>query len=111
MKERKLNPGIRVEETESPDTFRVSGRGELQLAILIELMRREGYELEVGKPRSSPTGERADAGADGAPRDRRARGVHRRRHPEDRPPPRRHDKMVNHGPDACGWNIACPRAG
>src|SRR3989440_588189 len=50
MKERKLNPGIRVEETESPDTFRVSGRGELQLAILIELMRREGYELEVGKP-------------------------------------------------------------
>src|SRR2546421_482586 len=50
MKERKLNPGIRVEETESPDTFRVSGRGELQLAILIELMRREGYELEGGKP-------------------------------------------------------------
>jgi GTP-binding protein len=50
MKERKLNPGIRVDETESPDTFRVSGRGELQLAILIEMMRREGYELEVGKP-------------------------------------------------------------
>jgi GTP-binding protein len=50
MKEKKLNPGIRVEETDSPDTFRVSGRGELQLAILIEMMRREGYELEVGKP-------------------------------------------------------------
>src|SRR5436189_426865 len=50
LKERKLNPGIRVEETESPDTFRVSGRGELQLAILIEMMRREGFELEVGKP-------------------------------------------------------------
>ena len=50
LKERKLNPGIRVEETESPDTFRVSGRGELQLAILIEIMRREGYEVEVGKP-------------------------------------------------------------
>jgi GTP-binding protein len=50
MKERKLNPGIRVEETDSPDTFRVSGRGELQLAILIEMMRREGYEVEVGKP-------------------------------------------------------------
>jgi GTP-binding protein len=50
MKERKLNPGIRVEETGSPDTFRVSGRGELQLAILIEIMRREGYEVEVGKP-------------------------------------------------------------
>ena len=50
MKERKLNPGIRVEETDSPDTFRVSGRGELQLAILIEMMRRESFELEVGKP-------------------------------------------------------------
>src|ERR671927_118583 len=50
MKERKLNPGIRVEETDSPDTFRVSGRGELQLAILIEMMRREGFEMEVGKP-------------------------------------------------------------
>jgi GTP-binding protein len=50
MKERKLNPGIRVEETDSPDTFRVSGRGELQLAILIEIMRRESFEVEVGKP-------------------------------------------------------------
>jgi GTP-binding protein len=50
LKERKINPGIRVEETDSPDTFRVSGRGELQLAILIEIMRREGFEMEVGKP-------------------------------------------------------------
>jgi GTP-binding protein len=50
MKERHINVGIRVEETASPDTFRVSGRGELQLAILIEMMRREGFELEVGKP-------------------------------------------------------------
>ncbi|MGH7278650.1 MAG: translational GTPase TypA, partial [Candidatus Rokuibacteriota bacterium] len=49
-KERRVNVGIRVEETESPDTFRVSGRGELQLAILIEMMRREGFEIEVGKP-------------------------------------------------------------
>jgi len=49
-KERRVNVGIRVEETDSPDTFRVSGRGELQLAILIEMMRREGFELEVGKP-------------------------------------------------------------
>jgi len=49
-KERRINVGIRVEETESPDTFRVSGRGELQLAILIEMMRREGFEMEVGKP-------------------------------------------------------------
>ena len=50
MKEKRVNVGIRVEETESPDTFRVSGRGELQLAILIEMMRREGFETEVGKP-------------------------------------------------------------
>ncbi len=44
------NVAIRVEETESPDSFRVSGRGELQLAILIEQMRREGYELQVSRP-------------------------------------------------------------
>ena len=44
------NVAIRVEETESPDSFKVSGRGELQLAILIEQMRREGYELQVSRP-------------------------------------------------------------
>jgi GTP-binding protein len=44
------NVAIRVEETDSPDSFKVSGRGELQLAILIEMMRREGYELQVSKP-------------------------------------------------------------
>ncbi len=49
-KERLINVGITVEPTDSPDTFQVAGRGELQLAILIEMMRREGFELEVGKP-------------------------------------------------------------
>jgi GTP-binding protein len=44
------NVAIRVEATEQPDLFKVSGRGELQLAILIEMMRREGYELQVSKP-------------------------------------------------------------
>jgi GTP-binding protein len=44
------NVAIRVSETESPDQFQVSGRGELQLSILIEMMRREGYELQVSKP-------------------------------------------------------------
>jgi len=44
------NVAIRVEETNSPEQFRVSGRGELQLAIMIEMMRREGYELQVSKP-------------------------------------------------------------
>ncbi len=44
------NVSLRMEETDSPDTFKISGRGELQLAILIEMMRREGYEMSVGKP-------------------------------------------------------------
>ncbi len=45
------NLAIRVEPTESTEAFKVSGRGELQLAILIEQMRREGYEFEVSKPK------------------------------------------------------------
>ena len=44
------NVSLRVEATENPDAFTVMGRGELHLAILIEMMRREGYELMVGKP-------------------------------------------------------------
>lgn len=44
------NVALRVEETENPDKFRVSGRGELHLGILIENMRREGYELAVSRP-------------------------------------------------------------
>ena len=50
FQESRRNVSIRIEETETPDTFRVVGRGELQLAILIETMRREGYELQVSKP-------------------------------------------------------------
>ena len=49
-KEVLANVAIRVETTETMDTFKVSGRGELQLAIMIEMMRREGYELQVSKP-------------------------------------------------------------
>jgi len=44
------NVSIRVEETGSPDSFKVLGRGEMQLGILIEMMRREGFELMVGRP-------------------------------------------------------------
>ena len=44
------NASWRVEETDNTDTFRVSGRGELHLSILIENMRREGFELSVSKP-------------------------------------------------------------
>ena len=49
-KELLTNVSLRVEEADNTDSFRVMGRGELQLAILIEMMRREGYELAVGKP-------------------------------------------------------------
>ena len=49
-KELRTNVSLRVEDTDSPDTFKVSGRGELHLSILIENMRREGFELAVSKP-------------------------------------------------------------
>jgi len=50
QKELLTNVSLRVEETDATDSFKVLGRGELQLSILIETMRREGYELMVGKP-------------------------------------------------------------
>jgi GTP-binding protein len=50
MKEIMTNVALNVEETDSADTFRVSGRGELHLSVLIETMRREGYELAVSRP-------------------------------------------------------------
>lgn len=49
-KELEVNVGLRVEETDSTDCFKVSGRGELHLSILLENMRREGYEIAVSKP-------------------------------------------------------------
>jgi len=49
-KELLTNVSLRVEDTDTTETFKVMGRGELQLSILIEMMRREGYELMVGKP-------------------------------------------------------------
>ncbi len=50
FRETRTNVALRVADTDQPDNFRVSGRGELQLAILIETMRREGYEFAVSKP-------------------------------------------------------------
>jgi GTP-binding protein len=50
FKELETNISLRLTETDSPDTYLVSGRGELHLAILIETMRREGYELQVSQP-------------------------------------------------------------
>src|SRR5204862_7546385 len=49
-KELRTNVALRGEETEEPDAFRVSGRGELHLAIVIETMRREGYEFALSRP-------------------------------------------------------------
>ncbi|MBM3908160.1 MAG: translational GTPase TypA [Gemmatimonadetes bacterium] len=63
-KELERNVALRVEETESTDTWTVSGRGELHLSILMETMRREGYEFQVSRPRVithfGPNGERLE---------------------------------------------------
>jgi GTP-binding protein len=60
-KETEKNVALRVEDTETPDTFKVSGRGELHLSILMETMRREGFEFLVSRPRvithEGPNGE------------------------------------------------------
>ena len=64
-KELRTNVSLRVEDTANTDTFRVSGRGELHLSILIENMRREGFELSISRPRvlfkeDPETGERLE---------------------------------------------------
>jgi GTP-binding protein len=63
-KELERNVALRVEDTESTDTWTVSGRGELHLTILMETMRREGYEFQVSRPRvitrTGPNGERME---------------------------------------------------
>jgi GTP-binding protein len=64
FKELEKNVALRVEETDAPDTLSVSGRGELHLAILMETMRREGFEFQVSRPRVitkvGPNGERLE---------------------------------------------------
>ena len=75
------NVSLRVLPTERPDKWEVQGRGELQPAVLVELMRREGFELTVGKPQvvtKEVNGKVRRARR--APRDRRTRGVHRCAH-------------------------------
>lgn len=52
QKEALRNPAIRIEPTDTPDAFMVSGRGELQLAVIVEAIRREGFEVAVGKPKA-----------------------------------------------------------
>ena len=75
------NVSIRVEDTDSPGTVKVVGRGELQLSILIEMMRREGFELQVSRPdivTKEMNGQRD--GARRRPGHRRAGGLSGRRH-------------------------------
>ncbi|MEX2526205.1 MAG: translational GTPase TypA [Gemmatimonadota bacterium] len=64
IRELERNVALRVEETDQTDTFQVSGRGELHLTILMETMRREGYEFQVSRPRvverKEPSGERLE---------------------------------------------------
>ncbi|MHB1327636.1 MAG: EF-Tu/IF-2/RF-3 family GTPase [Gemmatimonadales bacterium] len=64
FKELERNVALKVEETDSPDTLAVSGRGELHLGILMETMRREGYEFQVSRPRvitrEGPDGQRLE---------------------------------------------------
>jgi GTP-binding protein len=64
QKELERNVALRVEDTDSPDTWQVSGRGELHLGILMETMRREGFEFQVSRPRVitkiGPDGERLE---------------------------------------------------
>ena len=55
------NVSIRVLDTERPDAWEVQGRGELQLAVLVELMRREGFELTVGQPQVAHARDRRQA--------------------------------------------------
>ncbi len=80
------NVAIRVAPSERPDMWEVLGRGELQLAVLVETMRREGFELTVGKPQVVTRDDRRQAArAGGAGQHRRARRVSRRGDPAARP--------------------------
>ena len=98
------NVSLRVLPTERPDAWEVQGRGELALAILVEQMRREGFELTVGKPQVVTTrGRRQAARAGRAADHRRARGVPRHDHRAARRPQGPHgaDDQPRHrlGPD------------
>ena len=75
------NVSIRVEPTDTPEQMKVLGRGELQLSILIEMMRREGFELQVSRPDIvTKDDRRRDRGAGRGSGHRRRRGVPGRRH-------------------------------
>ena len=92
-RELRSNVSLRIELTDSPDTFKVSGRGELHLAILIETMRREGYRVPGLAPRGDlQAHRRRPVRTDGARHDRRAGRIRRGRDRKPRPPPGRDEE-------------------
>ena len=111
-KELLTNVSLRVEDTGTTDSFKVMGRGELQLSILIEMMRREGYELMVGKPEIVTKRSRWQADGTGRAPDRRRSGRFRRRgdgatgHPARAKSP----TCTTTATAACASNSACPAA-
>ncbi|MEJ7711579.1 MAG: hypothetical protein WKF84_17365 [Pyrinomonadaceae bacterium] len=108
------NVAIRVENTESPEQFKVSGRGELQLAILIEMMRREGYELQVSKPRGHHSRDEDGTLLEPIEQvvDRLPGGIHRRGNGSDGSPQRPDDEddQPRHAA-ACAWSLKRPSRG
>jgi GTP-binding protein len=94
------NVSIKVLPTERPDTWEVQGRGELQLAVLVEMMRREGFELTVGKPEvltarsTASCTSRSSASPSTSPRSTSAPS------PSSWAPAGRMEQMINHG---TGW--------
>ena len=114
LREAEGNVALRVVEASDKDAMEVSGRGELQLAILIETMRREGFELSVSRPRvvlEEGRSNRHLAGADRGSRDRRRRGAFRRRRAEDERAQGRDDRdaPVRRQPPPSGVLRADPR--
>ena len=85
LREAEGNVALRVRESDDKDAMEVAGRGELQLGILIETMRREGFELSVSRPKVllREDQNRRIAGADRGSRHRRRRGAFRHRRAED----------------------------
>ncbi len=106
------NVSIRVEPTDTPEQMKVVGRGELQLSILIEMMRREGFELQVSRP--DIVTKEIDGKIDGAGRgagDRRAEDHPGRRHRAGRRARGMMTKMVNNGSGRVRLEFRIPARG
>jgi GTP-binding protein len=106
------NVSLRVEDTDSPEQLKVIGRGELQLSILIEMMRREGYEVQVSRPdivTKEIDGVRVEPC--GRAHHRRAGGLSGRRDRADRDARGVMTKMVNHGSGRVRLEFRIPSRG